>query len=61
MDRRVGQHSSVIQEILKQWTRKHADEPIVVSAPKYKDIVQNGLGSFYNDPSKSDKDRIYYE
>ena len=61
MDRRVGQHSSVIQEILKQWTRKHADEPIVVNAPKYKDIVQNGLGSFYNDPSKSDKDRIYYE
>lgn len=59
MDRRVGQHSSVIQEIIKQWSRKNKDRALKVSGPKYADIVENGLGSFFNDPSKADSEKVY--
>jgi hypothetical protein len=61
MDRRVGQHSSVIQEIVVQWSKKNPERGLTISAPKYKEIVENGLGYFFKDPSKANKDDVYYQ
>lgn len=61
MDRRVGQHSSVFQELLKQWSRKNPERAFTVQAPKYADIVSEGLGAFFNDPEKAAADNVYLE
>ena len=61
MDRRVGQHSSVIQEIMAQWTKKNPERGFKVSAPRYADIVKNGLGSYFKDPAKADSKDVYLQ
>jgi len=61
MDRRVGQHSSVIQEILSQWTKKNPERGFEISAPKHADIVENGLGFYFEDPSEVDSKMVYLQ
>jgi hypothetical protein len=61
MEKRVGQHCSVILEIMKQFSRKNRDRAMTVSnAPKYADVLKNGVGYYYHDPEKAKKVRIYY-
>lgn len=61
MERRVGQHCSVILEIMNQYSRRNRDRPIVVTGvPKYQEVIEKGVGFFYHDPSKVDAERIYY-
>jgi predicted deacylase len=60
MEKRVGQHCSIIQEIANQYSRKNAERAIVLkNVPRYSDIVENGVGFYYHDPAKWDKDKIY--
>lgn len=60
MEKRVGQHCSVIQEIAKQFTKKNQDRAIIIqNVPRYGDVVKNGVGYYYFDPSEADKDRLY--
>ena len=61
MDRRVGQHSSVFQELMSQWSRKNKDKEVIVEAPKYADIVENGLGYYFKNPDEVDEDLVYIE
>jgi hypothetical protein len=62
IDQRVGQHTSVILEVMHQWTRKNPDSPIVVSGvPKYADVCDFGVGYYLLDPSESPSERVYYE
>jgi hypothetical protein len=61
MDRRVGQHSSVFQELMSQWSRKNEDKEVIVEAPKYADIVENGLGYYFKNPDEVDEDLVYIE
>ena len=61
MERRVGQNSSVIQEILKQWSKKNEDRAFTLTAPKYAEIVEKGLGAFFSDPSSTESSRVYEE
>ncbi len=60
MDRRVGQHSSVIQEILVSG-RRRTPTGFKVSAPKHADIVENGLGFYFKDPSEADSKMVYLQ
>jgi predicted deacylase len=60
MEKRVGQHCSVIQEIASQYSRKNAERAIVIkNVPRYSDLVENGVGFYYHDPAKWNKDKIY--
>ena len=60
MDKRVGQHCSVSLEILTQYSKKNPERAIqVVNAPRYKDVVANGLGSFLHDPSAADPSKVF--
>jgi len=60
MDKRVGQHTSVILELMRQFTKKFPEKPIEVqNIPKYADVVKNGVGHYYNDPDKADKTTVY--
>jgi predicted deacylase len=59
MERRVGQHCSVVLEILRQFSRKNPDRAIVIrGVPRYADIVKHGVGHFFADPAKADARKV---
>lgn len=61
MKKRVGQHCSVIQEIIKQFSSQNPDRALAIKGvPRYKKVVDQGIGHFYHDPQKTDKENIYY-
>ncbi|MCJ7681444.1 MAG: succinylglutamate desuccinylase [Candidatus Aminicenantes bacterium] len=61
MSKRVGQHCSVLLELMRQYSRKNPERAISVKdAPKYAEIVQNGVGFYYHDPSEADKRNVHY-
>ena len=61
MEKRVGQHCSVILEIMNQFSRKNPDKKISVKhVPRYGEILEKGVGFFYHDPDKAVKQRIYF-
>ena len=61
MDKRVGQHCSVILEIINQYSRKEPEHAIEISnVPRYAEVVEKGVGYFYHDPDKTEKKNVYY-
>ncbi len=60
MEKRVGQHCSVVLEIIRQFSRKLPDRAInLQNVPRYADVVKNGVGHYYHDPDKADKADVY--
>lgn len=60
MGKRVGQHTSVILELMHQFTKKFPEKPIEVqNVPRYAEVVKNGVGTYYHDPDKADEKNIY--
>jgi hypothetical protein len=61
MEKRVGQHCSVVLEILRQFSRKSSDRAIEIeNVPRYAEVVENGVGFYYHDPEKAKRENIYY-
>lgn len=61
MEKRVGQHCSVTLELVHQFSRKFPERAIKIrNVPRYSEVVKNGLGHYYLDPSKVSKKDIYY-
>lgn len=61
MEKRVGQHCSVTLEIMNQYSRKNPDRTIRISnVPRYADVVKNGVGHYYHDPEKADKNKVIF-
>lgn len=61
LENRVGQHCSVILEILRQFSKKNEEKAISVSqVPRYAEIVKNGVGYYFHDPKNADKKKIYF-
>jgi len=61
MAKRVGQHCSVVLEIMHQYSRKFPERAIRVrNVPRYAEVVKNGVGHYFHNPEKVDKDDIYY-
>jgi len=59
MEKRVGQHCSVTLEILKQFSKKNPDRPVVVrGVPRYAEITANGLGRYFADPSGTEESNV---
>ncbi|MGA2361133.1 MAG: succinylglutamate desuccinylase [Candidatus Aminicenantales bacterium] len=59
MERRVGQHCSVVLEILRQFSKKFPDKAIVVrDVPRYADLVKNGVGHYFLNPDKAERKKI---
>ena len=55
MDKRVGQHLSVTLEILRQFSKRTPSREIAIrGVPRYADVVKNGAGRYFHDPSKAD-------
>ena len=61
MKKRVGQHCSVVLEILRQFSRRTPDRSIKVeNVPRYAEVVEKGVGFYYHDPEKANRGNIYY-
>lgn len=62
MDKRVGQHCSVILEITRQFSRKSPDRGIEIrKVPRYAEVVKNGVGHYFHNPAEADKGHLYFE
>lgn len=61
IERRVGQHSSMAQEVVSQFNKKNKDRAIVFEVPKYGEIIEKGIGAFFHDPSDAPEESIYIE
>jgi hypothetical protein len=60
LEKRVGQHCSVMLEIFRQYAKKNPERSILVRGiPRYAELVENGVGHYFRDPSKAEKDRVY--
>lgn len=61
MEKRVGQHCSVVLEIMRQYSRKFPERGIKIrNVPRYAEVVKNGVGHYYHDPDKAEKKNIYF-
>jgi predicted deacylase len=61
MKKRVGQHCSVILEIIRQFSMRDPERAISVSnVPRYSDLVKNDVGYYYHDPKKVNEKNVYY-
>jgi predicted deacylase len=62
LEKRVGQHCSIILEIFHQYAKRNPERSILVRGlPRYAEVVENGVGSYFRDPSKAEKDRVYMD
>jgi predicted deacylase len=62
LDKRVGQHCSVALEILRQFSKKYPDRAVTFSGvPRYAEIVEKGIGSYFHDPVKADPKSVHFE
>jgi len=60
LEKRVGQHCSLCLEILRQYSKKNPDRSILVrDIPRHAEVIQNGVGHYFHDPDKAEKDRLY--
>jgi predicted deacylase len=60
MEKRVGQHCSVVLELMRQFSRRLPEKKIDVrNVPRYVEVVKNGVGYYFHDPEKADKDKVY--
>jgi len=60
LEKRVGQHCSVMLEIFRQYAKKNPERSILVRGiPRYAELVENGVGHYFRDPSAAEKDRVY--
>lgn len=61
MEKRVGQHCSVVLEVIRQYSRKFPDRTIKIrNVPKYAEVIKNGVGHYFHNPDKTDKANIFF-
>ncbi len=60
MEKRVGQHCSVVLELCRQFSRRTPERAILVQGvPRYADVLENGVGFYFHDPGKADIKNVY--
>lgn len=61
MEKRVGQHCSVILELVRQFSRRFPDKTIKLhNVPRYTEVVKNGIGHYYHNPAQANKKDVYF-
>ncbi len=59
LERRVGQHLSVSLEIIKQYSRRHPGRAIIVeNVPGYSEVVEKGIGYYFQNPAAAKKEKV---
>lgn len=59
LEKRIGQHLSVSLEIIRQFSKKSPERAIIIqNIPRYRDIVQNSVGYYFQNPAEAEPGRI---
>nr|HUM34661.1 succinylglutamate desuccinylase [Candidatus Saccharicenans sp.] len=59
LEKRIGQHLSVSLEIIRQYSKKSPERAIIIkNVPRYRDVLQNGVGYYFHDPAGAEREKI---
>ncbi|HNS05031.1 MAG TPA: succinylglutamate desuccinylase [Candidatus Saccharicenans sp.] len=59
LEKRIGQHLSVSLEIIRQFSKKSPERAIIIqNIPRYRDIVQNSVGYYFQNPAEAEQGKI---
>lgn len=59
LEKRVGQHLSVSLEIIRQYSRKTPDRALIIkNVPRYREVVEKGLGAFFHQPKEAEEHKV---
>jgi len=59
---RVGRHCSAVLKIGEVWSQENPEKAVILRGmPRYREVVERGIGEFLRDPSREDARRIVYE
>ncbi len=59
---RVGRHCSSTLMVAQIWNQMNPGKEVIIkNVPKYSEIVENGVGHYFDNPEKANSDRVYYE
>ena len=59
---RVGRHCSSTLMVAQIWNQMNPGKEVIIeNVPKYSEIVENGVGHYFDNPENADSDRVYYE
>ncbi len=59
---RVGRHTSSVLQVMETWSEDHPDKPIQATGiPRYREVIERGVGYYLRDPSKAAPGRVVYE
>jgi len=62
IDVRVGRHTSTILQVIQTYSEMYADQAIVINdAPRYAEVIENGVGYYLHNPEEAPADRVFYE
>lgn len=62
IDVRVGRHTSTIMQAFESWNEFYPDKEIICgNVPRYKEVIENGIGFYLKDPGKADPRKLAYE
>ncbi len=62
IDTRVGRHVSTVLDAIKNYSDMNPDNAVVVEGvPRYKEIIEKGLGKFFKNPADAPADKVVYD
>ena len=62
IEKRVGRHCSSILQILELWSEDNPETAVFLEGiPRYREVIENGVGAYLRDPGKADPSLIRYE
>jgi predicted deacylase len=60
IDYRVGRHLSGTLEVIRQMNSFFPEKELIVSFPRYADVMEHGVGAFLHNPAKARPSRVFY-
>ncbi len=62
IDVRVGRHLSTVLESIKNFSELHPDKAVEIEGvPRYKEVIEKGLGTFFKNPAEAPADKVVYD
>lgn len=59
---RVGRHTSALLQVAETWGEDHPERRLVIAGvPRYKEVIEKGVGYYLHDPAKAAAGRVVYE
>ncbi|MEA1876597.1 MAG: succinylglutamate desuccinylase/aspartoacylase family protein [Bacteroidota bacterium] len=62
IDVRVGRHTSTIMQTFESWNEFYPEKEIICrNVPRYKEVIENGIGFYLKDPGEAEPGKLAFE